>query len=191
MRDGAGGAAGASGSVLGRIGAPLSEGKAGGHAPEGSSPVAAGSVQGGGAAAGGGKDAGGGGKVAGAFEVGTTAIVVLACHRLQYLRETMAAVLALRGVERYQVLVSQRGLYVCLVCLPYMSALYVCLLCLPSMSALYVCLTRLPSMSALYMRQVFVSQDGNDAGVREYAEALGKQYSFVRYPETYTLNPKP
>ena len=36
-------------------------------------------------------------------------------------------------------------------------------------------------MSALYTRQVFVSQDGNDAGVREYAEALGKQYGFVRY----------
>ena len=43
------------------------------------------------------------------------------------------------------------ALYVCRKCLPYESALYVCLTFLPYMSALHVCLTCLPDMSALYV----------------------------------------
>ena len=40
--------------------------------------------------------------VEGAFQASTTAIVVLACKRAHYLRETMAGLLALNGVDRYK-----------------------------------------------------------------------------------------
>ena len=47
--------------------------------------------------------------VEGAFEASATAIVVLACKRVHYLKETMAGLLALKGVDRYQVFISQDG----------------------------------------------------------------------------------
>ena len=44
--------------------------------------------------------------------------------------------------------VAEHQVYVCLVCLPCMSALYVCRICLPYMSAVYVCRICRPYMSA-------------------------------------------
>jgi alpha-1,3-mannosyl-glycoprotein beta-1,2-N-acetylglucosaminyltransferase len=48
-------------------------------------------------------------RVPGAFSASTTAIVVLACRRLHYLKETIKGVLALEGIDGYRVYLSQDG----------------------------------------------------------------------------------
>ena len=59
-------------------------------------------------------------------------------------QELIAAAQAIIQAERKDALIC---LYVCLICLPYMSASSVCLICLPYLSALSVCLICLPYLS--------------------------------------------